>query len=117
MHSASAPVTENAPVARRGTGDPAMSKIIALVCREHGISKTLMMQRSRGTAASARARQVAMYLARVVLGMRMADVGEAFHRDRTTVSYACVLVEDLRDNPAFDRELDRLEALILAQCA
>lgn len=61
---------------------------------------------------AARARQLAMYLAHTMLGKSLADVGEAFGRDRTTVSYACNLIEDLRDDPAFEAAVTRLEELI-----
>jgi hypothetical protein len=35
-----------------------------------------------------------------------------FARDRTTVAHACGLVEDRRDDPAFDRSLDLLEGVL-----
>jgi chromosomal replication initiation ATPase DnaA len=53
-----------------------------------------------------------MYLTHVVYGRSLAEVGAAFGRDRTTVSYACGLIEDQRDDPHFDREVDRLEAIL-----
>lgn len=54
-----------------------------------------------------------MYLAHVAKGISLTAIGAAFGRDRTTVSYACSLIEDLRDDVEFDAELDRLEALLL----
>lgn len=59
-----------------------------------------------------RARQVCIYLANVSLGWTLARAGTAFGRDRTTAGIACRTVEDLRDDPAFDRQLDTLERLI-----
>jgi chromosomal replication initiation ATPase DnaA len=50
-----------------------------------------------------RVRQIAMYVAHVVLGLSMRDVGKGFGRERTTVLHACHLIEDLRDDPDFDR--------------
>ncbi|WP_202396075.1 helix-turn-helix domain-containing protein [Stappia sediminis] len=67
---------------------------------------------SRGKADVAFARQVAMYLAHVVAGLTLTDVGKRFGRDRTTAAYACRLIEDRRDDPAFDRRLSALEAAI-----
>jgi hypothetical protein len=32
-----------------------------------------------------------------------------FGRDRTTVAHACLIVEDRRDDPVFDRILELLE--------
>ncbi|NRG19419.1 hypothetical protein HPQ64_17135 [Rhizobiales bacterium] len=67
---------------------------------------------SRGKAEVAFARQVAMYLAHVVAGLTLTDVGRRFGRDRTTAAYACRLIEDRRDDPAFDKRLAALEAAI-----
>jgi len=53
-----------------------------------------------------------MYLSHVVLGQSLTAVGVAFGRDRTTVSYACALIEDMRDDPGFDDEVTRLERLL-----
>jgi chromosomal replication initiation ATPase DnaA len=66
---------------------------------------------SRRAAEVAFARQSAMYLAHVALGLSYSAVGVLFHRDRTTAAYACRLVEDRRDDPTIDRLLQRLEAL------
>lgn len=64
----------------------------------------------RGEGA-AFARQCAMYLAHVALGLRYSDIGRLFRRDRTTAAYACALVEERRDDPAIDRVLLTLERL------
>ena len=57
----------------------------------------------RSSIDIARVRQIAMYVAHVVLQLTMGEVGRGFGRDRTTVLHACHLVEDLRDDPEFDR--------------
>ena len=57
------------------------------------------LQRSPGVA---RVRQIAMYVAHVVLEISMREVGEGFGRDRTTVLHACHQIEDLRDDEEFD---------------
>lgn len=64
--------------------------------------------------AAAFARQIAMYLAHVVFGLSMAEVGRAFGRDRTTVVHACHLIEDRRDEVRFDQLLDHLEQAAIA---
>jgi chromosomal replication initiation ATPase DnaA len=66
---------------------------------------------SRRAPAVAFARQCAMYLAHVALGLRYAEIGRLFRRDRTTAAYACALVEERRDDPAIDRMLNTLEGL------
>ncbi len=74
---------------------------------------------TRGRAPIAFARQVAMYITHVGLGLTMTAVGAAFGRDRTTVRHACRAIEDRRDDPAFDRTLDLLEGIVrgLERCA
>lgn len=67
---------------------------------------------TRGRAETAFARQVAMYLAHVACGLTLSDVGRAFDRDRTTVAYACGVVEDRRDDVSIDRTLDLLETVV-----
>ena len=75
--------------------------------------KVGMWDRKRGGASIAFARQVSMYLTHVVCGLNFTQVGAAFDRDRTTVSHACCLVEDRRDDADFDQNLDTLEHGIL----
>jgi Bacterial dnaA protein helix-turn-helix len=54
----------------------------------------------------------AMYLAHVVLGLSLTEVGNQFARDRTTVAHACAMIEDMRDDPALDARLDHLERAV-----
>ena len=82
------------------------------VSRVYQISVEDLLAPSRGPAPTALARQVAMYLARVVGGLRLDDVGRVFRRDRTTVAHACTVIEHRRDDPVFDMTLDRLESMI-----
>jgi chromosomal replication initiation ATPase DnaA len=67
---------------------------------------------TRGSPRAAFARQVAMYLAHVVCGLSLTEVGTLFARDRTTVSHACSVVEDRRDDPELDGRLDHLERAV-----
>jgi chromosomal replication initiation ATPase DnaA len=66
----------------------------------------------RRSATTAFARQNAMYLAHVALGLNYTDVGRAFGRDRTTAAHACRVVEDRRTDPGFDARLALLEHLL-----
>lgn len=68
----------------------------------------------RSPLGVSRVRQVAMYVAHVVLRLNMSVIGKAFGRDRTTVLYACQLIEDLRDDPDFDRIITMTERVALA---
>lgn len=83
--------------------------VIALVSRHKNVPIHVIMHATRQGFAAARARQLAMYLAHVVYGCNLTEIGEAFGRDRTTVSYACSLIEDMRDDPHFDAEVCSLE--------
>ncbi|HZQ12609.1 MAG TPA: helix-turn-helix domain-containing protein [Pseudolabrys sp.] len=74
-----------------------------------GVAPADVRARTRRGAHVTFARQTAMYLAHVAFGLNYSDVGRLFGRDRTTVAYACRLVEDRRDDPATDRRLDLLE--------
>ena len=62
-----------------------------------------LRQTGRNSAEVSRVRQIAMYVTHVSLGIAMHEVGRCFARDRTTVRHAVHLVEDLRDDPEFDR--------------
>jgi hypothetical protein len=66
---------------------------------------------SRRSADAAFARQTAMYLAHAVFGLNHHQVGSLFRRNRTTARHACRLVEQRRDNAAFDRVLQSLESM------
>ncbi|PXA99382.1 chromosomal replication initiator DnaA [Nostoc sp. 3335mG] len=99
---------------RRSRGENHLAAVLTLVSAERKVPIRLLVHASRCRADTSRARQLAMYLAHVAKGISLTAIGEAFGRDRTTVSYACGLIEDLRDDPAFDAELDRLEALLNA---
>lgn len=84
------------------------------VAQVFGVAECDLRRATRGQARVARARQVAMYLAHVVCGMSLTEVGRTFARDRTTVSHACGVIEDGRDDPTFDRVLELLEQVVNA---
>jgi chromosomal replication initiation ATPase DnaA len=73
-----------------------------------------LLTEERGAARTARARQVAMYLTHVAFGMSLHRVAVAFGRDRSTVAHACHLMEDRRDDAAFDDLMSALEASLRA---
>jgi hypothetical protein len=76
------------------------------------IESDLLRLPTRGRARVALARQVAMYLAHVACGLSLTEVGELFERDRTTVAYACGVVERRRDEANFDGAIDLLESIV-----
>jgi hypothetical protein len=71
---------------------------------------------NRGPARVVLARQVAIYLAHTGCGLTLREAGRLFLRDRTTAAHGCGIVEDLRDDPSFDRALAMLESVVLVGC-
>lgn len=74
-----------------------------------GIPAEFILSAALGPQDIARARQMAMYLAHVGFGISLARVATAFWRDRSTVAYACRLIEDQRDDVRFDGWMSVLE--------
>ena len=70
------------------------------------------MGNTRGSAEVAFARQVAMYLCHVAFELSLGRVAAAFARDRSTVAHACHLIEDRREDKAFEHWIDALEVAL-----
>ncbi|WP_371877960.1 helix-turn-helix domain-containing protein [Shinella zoogloeoides] len=70
--------------------------------------------RRDGRRSTCHVRQIAMYVSHVVLGLSLSDIGAAFGRDRTTVSHACNVVEDRRDDASFDAFVSTIERVVLS---
>jgi len=73
----------------------------------------VMLRRDRRRQAC-HVRQIAMYVCHVALRIPMSDIGDALGRDRTTVSHACHVVEDRRDDPVFDDFVAVVERIVTA---
>ena len=74
-----------------------------------GIPAELIISGQAREHRIARARQIAMYLSHVGLGLSLARIATALGRDRSTVAYGCHRIEDFRDDPDIDDWLDDLE--------
>ena len=83
--------------------------LLGVVATVFEVDATLLILSKRGNAPVARARQVAMYLAHVGCGLSLTEVGRLFERDRTTVAHACHVIEERREDRAFDQIIDLLE--------
>lgn len=83
-----------------------------MVAHVYGVPLDELLAPTRKDRRAAEARQVAMYLGHVVFRMSLTAVGQVFGRDRSTASYACRRVEDLRDDPERDRFIASLEVLL-----
>ncbi len=86
-----------------------------IVCEAYGISHAQLHAQHRGNNRLALARQTAMYLAHVVGQLTLAEVAAIFNRDRSTVSHACINIEDRRDSPIVDLQTDYLEKRLRAR--
>jgi chromosomal replication initiation ATPase DnaA len=84
------------------------------VAAAFGIPPAQLRAPTRRSAASALARQTAMYLAHVAFGLSFTEVGQFFGRDRTTAAHACRRVEDRRDDPVVNALVVRLENACVA---
>lgn len=109
MFQSFAPVDFARAVGAQPAAAGACDAVIALIAREKRIPIRLLIHPSRCRLGTARARQLAMYLSHVILGRSLTEIGDAFGRDRTTVSHACAVIEDLRDDPDFDAEVSGFE--------
>jgi hypothetical protein len=83
--------------------------LIDIAAALFNVSGRELRRPGRSTLDVTRVRQIAMYVGHVVLRLTMSDVGRGFGRDRTTVLYACHLVEDMRDDADFDRIVATME--------
>jgi chromosomal replication initiation ATPase DnaA len=92
---------------------PAERRVFEAVEAAFDIGRRDLRAATRGRCEISFARQTGMYLARVVLGMTLLQAARLFGRDRTTASHACRVIEDLRDDPAFDALLSAMEAFVL----
>lgn len=75
------------------------------------VSSKELRSAGRNSMTASRVRQIAMYVAHVVLRLTQAEVGRGFGRDRTTVAHACQVIEDMRDDLEFDRVVLTLERI------
>lgn len=88
--------------------------LIDIVAALFNVSGKELRRTGRTNLDVARVRQIAMYVAHVVLRLSMHDIGRGFGRDRTTVMYACHTIEDMRDVEEFDHLVAMVERVVLA---
>ncbi len=86
--------------------------IETLVESAFGITRSALHAPGRGAAHVAFARQVAIYLSCVRLGLSYSAVGRFFGRDRTTAAHACRVIEECREDSTLNSLLDCLERAI-----
>ena len=105
-----APAMRPAPARRTSAADASRCRLAAqLAAHRFEVPRTTLLGRGRGSRRASVARQVAIYLAHVALGVPLDVAARQFKRDRSTVAFACRQVEDRRDEPAFDAAVADLE--------
>lgn len=109
MHAERPTIGRSGPQRGSGTDDTRRRLLTETVATAFDVSADRIMASGRGPARIATARQFAIYLARMRLGLSFTDAGRLFRRDRTTAAYACRRIEDMRDDERIDALLDRLE--------
>ncbi len=82
---------------------------VEVVSEATGVDPHEVMSRRRAKATVVFARQLSMYLSHVVGQMSLGQVATEFGRERTTVGYSCHAVEDRRDSPIFDEQIETME--------
>lgn len=78
----------------------------------YGVRPHLLRSSHRHSRAATDARQVAMYIANVALGIDFEDIGEFANRNRDTIRHGVERVEDRREDPGFDALITSMEVLI-----
>ncbi|WEX07749.1 helix-turn-helix domain-containing protein [Chelativorans sp. AA-79] len=88
--------------------------VMDIVAALFNVSGKELRRPGRSSISVTRVRQIGMYIAHVVLRLKMAEIGRGFGRDRKTVQHACHFVEDMRDDEDFDRIIHLTERVTVA---
>jgi hypothetical protein len=97
--------------------DPVAFALVERLARMRRVSLRDLLQQSRGSDHAALTRQMGMYLVHVVLSRPQDAVGGLFDRNPRTVSYACKVIEQMRDrDPAIEAELATIESEGWGRC-
>ncbi|WP_181704313.1 helix-turn-helix domain-containing protein [Chthonobacter albigriseus] len=91
---------------------PEIEMVEQLVLRTFALELGTLQWPNRGQALNAFARQVAIYVMHVNLGLNLTDCAAVYGRDRTTAAYACRKIEDLREYRAVDAMVDTIEQAV-----
>jgi chromosomal replication initiation ATPase DnaA len=84
----------------------------AVAAQGFGVPMETMTAPETGEQRAVRARQVAMYLSRMVLKRGPCEIARAFRRTHPAVLNACRRVEEAREDPGFDRTVEWLETVL-----
>jgi hypothetical protein len=109
QHSSVLPAPENSSAAALSAPERTCHWVAFCVARDFRLDMVALFAPTRGGPRTAFARQVAMYLAHTGFELSFETISRVFDRDRTTVSHACHVVEDGRDDIWVDCRLEALE--------
>ena len=102
-------------IRRQHPDDPSFARLsVTTVGLEFGLPH-LTLERDRNIRATKQevfARQLAAYLCQTVFDMSIPRVADLFSRDRSTIVHALNVVEDSRDDPVFNRKLEKIETFL-----
>jgi hypothetical protein len=101
--------SQNSSATTPSTPERTCQWVAFCVARDFGLEMAALFAPTRGAPRTAFARQVAMYLAHTGFELSFETISRVFDRDRTTVSHACHVVEDGRDDIWLDCRLEALE--------
>lgn len=87
----------------------AITRATRVVAEAYQLFRPLLFLPHRGGPKVAAARQISQYLAHCSGGVKKVRLAEAFRRDLSTIIHAVRLIEDMRDDPEFDRLMTTLE--------
>lgn len=83
--------------------------IVAAVSAEFSVPEAGIFGELKGRSEISYGRQIAMYLMHCILGTTKTRIAEVFGRHFSTVSHACKLIEEHRDDSVLDQKLIGLE--------
>jgi chromosomal replication initiation ATPase DnaA len=85
-------------------------RVLTAVAEARDVPVEMLFANSRCRGNIALARQLAMYVMHVALGRSIIAVAKLFDRHASTVLHSCYVIEDRRDDEAFDLLVSDLEA-------
>lgn len=88
--------------------------LIDILAALFNVSGRQLRSPKRDSKEIARVRQIGMYIARVTLCLNIRLIADGFARDKSTVTHACHVIEDLRDDDEFDAIITRVEVVVSA---
>jgi Bacterial dnaA protein helix-turn-helix len=110
QHSSSVQLpSENASATPPSSPERTCHWVAFCVARDFGMDMAALFAPTRGAPRAAFARQIAMYLAHTGFEQSFETISRIFDRDRSTVSHACHVVEDGRDDIWLDCRLQALD--------